>query len=77
VNLQASRLGKLFKAAGVQGDYRYHCAIKIGKTSTVQKYKMRAIRALYEAAIANRVPGIKQGEIALVTRCVGMLASPQ
>jgi hypothetical protein len=77
VNLHASRLGKLFKLAGIQGDHRYHCAIKIGKTSMVQKYKMRAIRALYEASIGNRVPGIKPGEIALIARCVGMLTSPQ
>jgi len=73
--IHASRLGHLFKLAGVQGDHRYHCSIKIGKTATVQKYKMRAIRALHEAAMNGRVTGIKPGEIALIARCVGMLAS--
>ena len=75
ITMHASRLGKLFRVAGIQGDYRYHCAIKIGKTSMVQKYKMRSLRALYEAAIGNKVPGIKDGEIALLSRCLAMLAS--
>lgn len=75
ITVHASRLGKLFKIAGIQGDHRYHCSIKIGKTSMVQKYKMRSLKALYEAALANKVPGIKPGEIALLSRCLAMLSS--
>lgn len=75
ITVHASRLGKLFKIAGIQGDPRYHCSIKIGKTAMVQKYKMRSLKALYDAAIAGKVPGIKPGEIALLGRCLAMLAS--
>lgn len=74
LTIHASRLGHLLKIAGVQGDHRYHCAIKIGKTATVQKYKKRAIRALHEAATNNQIPGIKPGEIALIERCAAILA---
>lgn len=74
--IHASRLGQLFKKAGIQGDHNFHCAIKTGKTNVVHKYKARALRGLYDFAVVHGAEaGIKPKDIALIARAVGMIQS--
>jgi hypothetical protein len=63
VGIHASRLGHFFKSAGIQGDPKFHCALKTGKMNYVQKYRGSALKALFEAASAGKVPDMKIGEI--------------
>lgn len=63
VGIAASRLGTLFKNAGIQGNPRFHYAIKTGKSMIIQRYKATAIKELLDRAKANKVPGIKLAEI--------------
>lgn len=62
VGITASRLGLLFRLAGIQGNPKYHYAIRTGK-STVQRYRATALRELLERARSGTVNGIKQHEI--------------
>ncbi len=63
VGITASRLGFLFRLAGIQGDPKYHYAIRSGRTSMLQRYRATALRELLERARSQKFDGIKQHEI--------------
>lgn len=75
VDIHASRLGHLFKVSGVQGNPKYHCAVKTGTKNFVQKYRSSALRALFDAAKAGNVPDMKMGEIQKLAKYIEMQQS--
>jgi hypothetical protein len=67
VGIHHSRLGYYFRLAGIQGDPTYHYAFRTGKSS-VNKYKLRALKGLYDYVIENSPSWIKKTETASIQR---------
>lgn len=63
VQMTATRLGLLFRKAGIKGDNRYHHEMETGRTSRTQKYRATALKALYDLAVDGKVHGITEEEI--------------
>jgi hypothetical protein len=63
VELTASRLGYLFRLAGIQGNPKFHYPIRTGKSGVLQRYRATALRELFDKARAGKVNGIKQYEL--------------
>jgi hypothetical protein len=64
IGLSASRLGTLFKKAGISGNDRLHYSMRTGLKGMCQRYKMLALDELYELAKEGRFEGMKSVELA-------------
>lgn len=69
VNLHHSQLGHFFKLAKIHGDPTYHYAFSTGKGS-VNKYKVRALHALYDYIKEHRPTWIKPEAFASIERYI-------
>lgn len=63
VDLTASRLGFLFREAGIQGNPKFHYPIRTGKAGVLQRYRATALRELMDKAKAGKIQDIKPYEI--------------
>lgn len=63
VGMHASRMGTLLTMAKIKGDCKFHCAIKSGARSTLNLYKPRALKGLYDYVMEHKPTWIKTSEI--------------
>jgi len=63
VDITPSRLGLHFRNAGIQGNPKFHYAIRTGKKGTLQRYRATALAELLTLSRSGKVQGIKQYEV--------------
>lgn len=63
VGMHASRMGTLLTHAKIKGNRKYHCALKSGAKSTLNLYKPRALKGLYDYVVENKATWIKTAEL--------------
>lgn len=62
--MHPTKLGTLFKRAGICGDSKYHHEFKTGLKGTSQRYKMVALDELYRRTLKGVFQGVKPNEMA-------------